>query len=133
MSFRQLLDHRVDVVRPSDPTTGDTLGDDQEVYSAVHAGVRCADWPILAPLGDYGAGETSTGRTMAWLEASTVPKDRDVLVTLSGPDAGKRWRIVANRSPGRRFGRPAHHREVECVPFEGDLPGYDVPVTGGGS
>lgn len=133
MSFRNMLDHTVDIVRPSDPTTGDPLADDQEVYIAAHTAARCAFWPILAPVHDYGAGETPTGRTMAAFEKTTTPRPRDIVVTLSGPESPKRWRIVADRSPGRRFGRAAHHREVECVPFEGVLLGYDEPAPAEGS
>lgn len=133
MSFRNLLDHRVDIVRPTDPLVADSLGDERPVYVVAHANVRAAFWPIMAPLSDYGAGETPTGQTGAAFERSVVPKDQDVVVTLSGPEAPKRWRIVANRSPGRRFGRAAHHREVECGPYSGLLTGYDNVVEEEGS
>ena len=49
-------------------------------------------------------------------------------MTLSGPEAPKRWRVVSNRHPGRRFGRGKHHVEIEAVPFVGTLPGYDDAV-----
>ena len=126
MTFVDLLDHTADIVRPTLQVTDDPRGDDREVYTTVHASAKCAFWAIMAPIGDYGAGETPTGKTMAWFEASVTPAERDVVVTLTGPDSGKRWRVIADRSPGRRFGSGAHHREVECVPFEGDMDGYDL-------
>lgn len=128
MSFRQLLDHRVDVVRPAVPVTADSLADERDVYAAVAESVRCAYWPILAPIGDYGAGETPQGVTGAMFERGTSVQPRDVIVTLSGPETPKRWRVTADRSPGRRFGRAKHHIEIEAVPFTGILPGYDTTI-----
>jgi hypothetical protein len=128
MSFRHLLDHRVDIVRPAQPLVGDSLADERPVWSAVYSNVRAAFWPILAPVVDAGAGETPAGNTSAALERSVVPQDGDVIVTVSGPETPKRWRILANRSPGRRFGRPAHHREIEAEPHVGILHGYDDVV-----
>lgn len=133
MSFRALLDHRVDVVRPSVPASADSLGDERPEYTAVAEGVRCAYWPVLAPIGDYGAGETPQGVTGASFEKSTSVQPRDIIITLSGPEAPKRWRVTADRSPGRRFGRAKHHIEIECVPHHGTLPGYDTALPGGGS
>jgi hypothetical protein len=133
MSFRQMLDHTADIVRPSPALSADPLGDESDVYSVAHATARCAFWPLMAPLTDYGAGETPTGKTMGAFERSVTPQPRDVVVILSGPETPKRWRIVADRSPGRRFGRMAHHREVECEPFEGSLVGYDTPAPAGDS
>jgi hypothetical protein len=133
MSFRQLLDHRVDVARPAPPLTADPLGDERPVYSTVASSVRCAYWPVLAPIGDYGAGETPQGITGASFERSTSVQPRDIIITLSGPETPKRWRVTADRSPGRRFGRRKHHIEVEAVPFVGSLVGYDSPAPGGAS
>lgn len=128
MSFRALLDHRVDVVRPVSPTSADSLADDRETYTAVYESARCAFWPILAPLGDYGAGETPEGRTGAMLEKQIDVHDRDIIVTIAGPEVGKRWRVLANRHPGRRFGRGKHHGEFEVTPTDARLPGYDTTV-----
>jgi hypothetical protein len=128
MSFRQLLDHRVDVVRPAVPVPADSLSDERPVYTTVGSSVRCAFWPVLASIGDYGAGETPQGVTGASFERGTSVQPRDVIVTLSGPEAPKRWRVTADRSPGRRFGRAKHHIEIEAVPFPGSLPGYDTTI-----
>lgn len=132
MSFRALLDHRVDVVRPSDPASADAIADERPVYTAVYENVRCAFWPIHAPVGDYGAGETPQGITGASFEKSVTVQPRDIIVTVAGPETPKRWRIVADRSPGRRFGRGKHHVEVQATPFDitRKLPGYDTAVGG---
>lgn len=128
MSFRAMLDHRVDVVRPVEPTVGDSLADDRETYTEVYLNARCAFWPIQTPITDLGAGETPDGKTGASFEKQIDVQDRDIIVTISGPEAGKRWRVVANRHPGRRFGRGKHHGEFEVVPVSGSLPGYDTTL-----
>lgn len=130
MSFRQLLDHTADVLRPIANVLDSTLGDERDAYETVHAGVPCAFWPLQTPITDYGAGETPTGMTGASFEATVVLADRDVIVVTAGPDSPKRWRVMSHRSPGRRFGTAAHHREAQCEPLDPAirLVGYDTPL-----
>lgn len=120
MSFPDLLDHRAEIHRPA-VGPDDPLGAEVTVYTLTYSNVRCALWSIHAPVDDYGAGETPTGDTMLTFESTVEPQPRDVVVLTSGPEAPKKWRVTADRSPGRRFGRPAHHRELIARPFEGEL------------
>jgi hypothetical protein len=133
MTFPGMLDHRADVCRPAPPGSADPLGDERDVFTAVHENVRCGLWSVHAPLTDWGAGDVPQGSTGMTFEASSILQDEDVIVLRSGPEAPKRWRVIANRSPGRRFGRPAHHREVIAEPWQGDMLGYDIPVPSEGS
>lgn len=130
MSLLDLLDHTADVVRPAEPPDDDPYAAEREVYVVVSPDARCAFWPLVTPIQDYGAGEAPQGRTSSTFELPTDIAERDVVVVKTGPESGKRWRVLTYRSPGRRFGRGAHHHEAELEPFTGMLPGYDDPEAG---
>jgi hypothetical protein len=132
MAFRNLLDHRCDVVRPALDAQEDPHGDEGAIHEVVASNVRLALWALQAAITDYGAGETPIEATQAFLEKHVDVKERDWIVTRSGPEHPKRWRVTAEpRYPGRRFGRGAHHIEVECTrQREAFLRGYDDAVDG---
>ncbi len=122
MSFRDLLDHELDIVRgPS------AIGPHRDVVHgwAWVAQSPAALWPIQTPLGDYGAGQHPAGHTGAYLPAGVDVRPQDVLVVWAGPETGKRYRVLSRIDPGNRFGRPAHHIELVCEPYRGLLGAYE--------
>lgn len=125
MAFIDLLDHRADVLRPTEE-----VGDMREVVIIlvpVSEGVRAAVVPERIRLGDPGPGEKPTGRVEIYLEIAAVVTERDIVRLTSGANAPSDWRVVSHTVPSgrRRLGRGGHHHEVVVEPWHDSLPEED--------
>ena len=126
MSYRDLLDHTADIVRPTESVTADPLGDERPTHVVATADAPCAFWPLETPLDDPGQGEGPYGRTGGSFLVDADIAARDYVVIKTGPEAGRRLRVAAPpRRPGRRFGSAAHHIEIVADAWTGTLAGYD--------
>lgn len=88
----------------------DAYGDVTRTWGDV-ASERCAVVPPKRVLGDSGAGEEPVGTMELYMRVGADLQDGDVVVVLTGPEAGTTWR-AANVTRPR-----LHHTEARLVTF----------------